>query len=1436
MSGNIDLSFIALLYKFAKSYLRDYISNFAILFICAHMNFLITKKDLHSPFLKYCILVVISLITFLEVGFSQNPGIKFKNISREQGLSNSTIQCIYQDFEGFMWFGTADGLNRYDGYKTIVYQNNPIDSKSIKDNFITCILEDKNKTIWVSSGTGLNRFNRDLNNFTRFSNQPKNPASISNNIVHCIYKDLRGNLWLGTLDGLNLLGKNGSSFIRYSNLKNGVNGNNIICIFEDRKGNLWIGTDGGGLFQFNREICQFKAVPIQKNNDIISNNSITAITEDASGNLLIGTKGGGLVALNMEQHSFINYRHNESNPSSLSGDVVKSLLSTPKNGIWVGIENGGLNRLNPVNGSFSHYENNLDNPTSLSQKTPSAIYEDNQGNIWVGTHRGGVNLYCPAPNKFDFYTQGRNSLSFKDVKAFFEDKQGLLWIGTDGGGINIWNRKTGFFQSYRHQKGNASSIGSDAILNIMQDKKGNIWVGTWGGGLNLYTGNGQFKKFLNNPAKTFSISSNNVWHIFEDSRSNLWIATSYGGLNLFDRKTERFTRITTDSHKKTSFLGNNVVSINEDKKRNLWFSTSDGGLNCLDINTGQFKHYFFQNKDVLEGGVGNLRVIFIDHKQRLWVGRKGLYLFDYNKNSFSLYTNNPTLSNEQIQGITEDKNGILWISTSNGLFSFKPETKALRQYTSADGLQGLEFNQNACIRLASGEMLFGGFNGFNIFNPINIPKVKNASPVYITDLQIFNKSVEYGQTGSPLKSPVGQAKEIRLQYNQSVFSLEYSALDYISPEETQYAYKLEGFDKNWNYVGTQRKATFTNLDPGVYTFHVKAATNAGVWNNKDTFVKIIILPPYWMTWWFRMLATLLLLSIAYSMFFYHRKFESKRLDEQKAREIQQMQLQFFTNISHEFRTPLSLIAGPLELIQKEEGILPRHLHYLQMMQRNVNRLLGLISELMDFRKVEEGVLTLKVMPGNLGIFVKELAGDFANMALQKNIRFNVNLPEPLTDVWFDHQVVEKIIINLIYNSFKYTADGGTITIGVLASMQNFVSPYENELVIKSNYQAIRQVYIRITDTGKGISKESIRYLFDRYYRITQEHLGSGVGLAFVKSLTRLHKGSINVYSQLHKGTEIIIALPCTKEDYTNEEKWIGHTVDGEVQLESIRYKSIYQEPLPHSFTRNIEATPVIKHILIVDDNEELRIFLKESLGSIYSISEAENGSDGLEKARAETPDLIISDVMMPVMDGIEFCRQLKGDIEISHIPFIMLTAKDALQAKMDGLGGGADYYFSKPISLALLMLTIRNMFDQRQKIKERYSSDYNVEVRELVHSAKDKDFINNLIELMELQIENTDLNVDYICQQIGMSRTKLYKKIKDLTGQTINEFVRVFRLKKAVEIMTNEDIPIMEVMYRIGIQSHSHFTTSFKKEFGKTPSQFMQEIEVNRKAKDLKKI
>ncbi|MEO6454231.1 MAG: two-component regulator propeller domain-containing protein, partial [Ginsengibacter sp.] len=982
------------------------------------------------------------------------------------------------------------------------------------------------------------------------------------------------------------------------------------------------------------------------------------------------------------------------------------------------------------------------------------------------------------------------------------------------------DRTKNSFTHYKNNPYNITSIGSNEVEHILEDNEGNLWAGTWGGGLNLFNRTkGNFTRFINNPADKNSISSNYIQKIFEDHDKNLWIATYYGGLNLFDRNTKKFFRITDDPLHKTKLSGNNIVSINEDKNNNIWIGTDDGGLNCYNTAEKKFYHYF--NK---EEKLPDLRIIFSDSKGRLWIGQTGLYLFDPKRNNFFLYTDKAGLSTEFIKGIEEDKEGNFWIATSNGVTQFNPETFSFKKYNTADGLQGLEFEANAYYKTKDGEFFFGGVNGFNRFYPENIKINRFKPPVYLTDFQIFNQKILPGTKGSPLQNDISESNKIILSYKQATFSFGFAALNYTASENNRYAYKLKGLNKDWNYVGNERKASYTNLDPGTYTFYVKAANNDGIWNEEGRSVTIIITPPFWNTWWFQLLAAMAVATAALALYKFKRKLELRKIEETKKEEMHNLQLQFFTNISHEFRTPLSLIIGPVEKLEKEDPN-SAFTHFYKTIHRNANRLMNLINELMDFRKVESGALKLHVMPGNLSLFLNETAEEFAELVVEKKIDFRLIIPESSSETWFDRQVLEKIIINLLSNSFKYTPEGGIITTNVMDSLNGFKPSFANELILKSDYVAKKYIYIRVADNGIGISKESIAHLFERYYKISDTHLGSGIGLAFVKSLTFLHKGNIYVYSERNKGTEIIIAIPCSKQDYEKKERWMND--NKETKLESVQAKyQHYHLPVNGNYQADKEQKESRnkQHILIADDNEELRNFLYQSLGSYYNITVAENGNTGFAKAKEEYPDLIISDVMMPGINGIEFCKMIKEDIETSHIPFLMLTAKDALDSRIEGIESGADYYFSKPLSIELLLLTIQNIFTQKQKLKEHYTKNHHADAKELVHTAKDKTFIDELLGLIESQLTNPDMDVEYICNNIGMSRTKLYQKIKGITGQSIGDFVRTIRLKKAIYIMTHEDTSITDIMYRVGIQTQSYFTKAFKKEFGKTPSQFLQEL------------
>lgn len=1362
---------------------------------------------------------IIFLFLFLLMAMNGHAqGLKFKHIGVEEGLSNSTIECIFQDSRGFMWFGTRDGLNKYDGKQVTVYQHSS-DQRSLSDNYIRCIFEDRNKTIWVGTSNGLNKFNAQENSFIAYQAAPGKNGKLNNSSISSITETDKG-LWIGTRGGgLNRLDVSTGLFTHFSAYHEGATAagktaglNYINDIYADPRGRLWVATDNG-ICLFDTRTRSFQPV------SGLEKYAFSIIRPQSDGSLWLGTEEKGLIHFNPQNQSIRTYRHEDKNPGSIGSDLVRAIAFDQHHKIWVGGINGGLNLLDPATSRFVHYQNEPGNNFSLSQRTVSALFVDRQDNLWIGTHRGGINLYSPTAEKFKLWQQepNKNSLSYNDVTAFYTEGNGEVWIGTDGGGLNLYNRERNTFTHYKNNPFNDQSLGSDAVLDISKGADGTLLIGTWGGGLNLRTRDGNFIRYTHSAARPASISSDYVQKSFRDSKGNVWIGTYYGGLNLFDRASGTFKRITTGNNH-SALRGNNVVSINEDQQQNLWIGTDDGGLNCYNLNTGVFSHYFLNGAKKPD-----LRVLFVDSKNNLWVGQAGLYLFDRKKNTFSIYTSKDGLATEFIKGMTEDDQGNFWISTSKGLKKFNPQTGLVKTYNAADGLQGLEFEANSCFKAKNGEMFFGGMNGYNSFFPNSIQTNKFVPPVYITEFKLFNQTILPGTTGSVLTNEISHTKTLELNHRQSTLSFSFASLNYTASENNNYSYKLQGLDKDWISSGSANKAFYTNLSPGEYTFMVRASNNDELWNNQGTSLKIIIRPPFWATWWFRLGVVIVVSYLVYQALSFRRNLELRKIEEQKREEIHQVQLQFFTNISHEFRTPLSLILGPIERLLKEDTK-ESFQHYYQTIYRNANRLLKLIEELMDFRKTQSGALKLNVTRGNLDLFIDEVAEEFADMALEKEITFSVEKQDLPEEVWFDRQVIEKIILNLINNSLKYTRSGGSVKLKIGSTLNGVKPLFENQLEIKSAYTADSYIYFQVIDSGIGISKESIHHLFERYYRITESHLGSGVGLAFVKSLTTLHKGTIFVSSERNKGTEIIIGIPSAVTDYSEEEQWSADQAPGGTRLESISYGTDAEKKAITGQKPQQTESKSQRSILIVDDNEELRSFLKQVLNTSYHILEAANGQSGFEMAKQELPDLIISDVMMPGISGTVLCKMIREDMETSHIPVLMLTAKNSVDAEIEGMESGADLYFSKPVNTSLLEVAVKNIFDQRQKLRDHYQKNKDTSIRDLAHSAKDKEFMSKMLDIIEKQLVNPEMDIDYLCTEIGMSRTKLYHKIKTLTGQSVGDFVRSVRLRKAVEIMTKEDVLMTEVMYRIGIQTQSYFTKAFKKEYGKTPTRYLQDL------------
>jgi signal transduction histidine kinase/ligand-binding sensor domain-containing protein/DNA-binding response OmpR family regulator len=1376
-------------------------------------------------------LTKIILLAFLIVNlgfraFGQEE-INFTSLTTRDGLSSNSVNAILKDHFGLLWFGTVDGLNKFDGTNFTVYRNKPGNFSTLPTNEILSLHEDNAGNLWVGTGGGsLSLYDRKKDVFINFPSRTA-PNSISNNVINAIYSDYKGKIWIGHWDGISILDPATKKVTRVpdSFSKAGaIVTKPCLVLFEDSRHSMWMGTNNG-LYQYSPKTKSVKEfLHSSQSATSLINNNITAIKEDKAGNMWIGTNGG-LSMLKKGGTGFVNYVQGN-DTYSLSSNTINS-VDIDDNKIWIGT-NEGLDILNPVSGQFQKLSFNHRNIHSLTAQEVKSIYIDKSGIYWLGMTGGGINKHDKNLNLFNFVQSNvfdQQGLNAPVVTSFAEKENGKVYVGTDGGGLSLFDCKTKLFQHLNIRSARRGIDGHFAVMALEMTKKKKLFVGTYGDGLfMLDPASGNYTQLLAG-SNAQDLNSNSIFTIKEDSKGNIWVGTNGEGLNVLSAEGKVLNRYTPNPKLTNDIrlaINGYIRDIEEDKGGNIWIATHGGGIAVFHPSSNQFSFYNTTNSKLPNDKVLSLHE---DSKENIWAATYGggVAVFNRTTNQFQTFSETEGLKNNTCYKVLEDKNGLIWVSTNRGISSIDFATKKINNYNGHNGVQTNNFVHDAGLRLSSGELFFGGQDGFNYFNPAYLKKNNNAPAVLITDLRVSNQSVIPSAEG-PIKEHVSFAREINLDYKQN-FSLSFVGLNYTSPEQNQYAYKLEGLDKDWNYVSNSTSASYTNLDPGEYVFRVKASNNDGVWNYEGTSIKIYVHPPFWRT----TLAYILYAWIIIGLVLYlryrsfqklKRKFaleqdrmrlEQERKETERLHELDRLKIKFLTNLSHDFRTPISLILGPVDSLLTKEGD-KQSVDQLSMIKRNGRRLLNLVNQLLDFRKMESQELKLNTSNGELVSFINEVTDSFKDFSERKKIDFvYISVIDQLY-TRFDHDKMERILFNLLSNAFKFTLEGGRIALTV-------------EKLEEMSDDSTTWVSISISDTGIGIEENQKEQIFERFFQtggpVSVLNQGTGIGLSITKEFIKMHGGTIDVESQLGRGTTFSIRLPLvTLEAPVNN----GH------QVSSIQIPEVESElsPLTNvvngNKTNGVNGKTEMPTILLVEDNEDFRFYLKENLRLHYKVFEAANGKEGWQKALAHHPMLIVSDISMPHMNGIELTQKIKSDKRTSHIPVILLTALTGEQDQIKGLETGANDYITKPFNFEVLNAKIKNLLELNSSLKNTYTRQIKVLTPEVEIESDNEKLLNEIMLYIDTNLTDSQLSVEELSRHVGMSRSSLYNKLLELTGQSPVEYIRSVKLDKAAVLLEKSEMNVAQIAYSVGFATPNYFAKSFKAKFNMLPSEYLTKM------------
>jgi len=1325
-----------------------------------------------------CLFILFLLSGLFALPVNANyPNYYFSKINSENGLSQNTVKTVFQDSWGFVWFGSRNRLNRFDGKSIKVFDCTDPKTKRSNNN-VSTLFEDTEKKLWVGTDKGIFIFNPIDESFNFFALKTRNGIQI-NDWVSDIKSDSENNIWIVIPNqGLFQYRASDKKLYYYGIGKNKLpDQGNPECMCIARNGILWVGTNGAGVYEYNKASNSFTQYLGNTNGNTLQGKNIYTMC-DYGDEIVVGIHEGKLMKLDKRKNSLTDV-----NAPEVHYKIIRDVVCLNDKQLWVGTQSG-LYIVDELKQSVVHVHEELANPHSLSDNVIEKIYQDKEGGIWIGTYFGGVNYLPNQGMNFDKYipTLEKGTISSKRVSELKEDATGNIWVGTEDAGLNILNPKTKKIVQLGREVGRP--VFNNKILSIFL-KDNNAWVGFFKNGLDILHLPGFTSTHYS--GADLGLNEASIDAICEDRLGRMWIGNGWG-VFMSEGKNMKFKEI-------HEFGYSYIYDLMEDSEGNIWAATMGNGVFKHNPTTHSTIHYLNNIEDKTSLSSNSVSSITETSSGEIWFStdRGGICRYNKNKNNFTSFSIENGLPDDVAYKILEDKNRNLWFGTNKGLVRFNPYTRNVRVFTQNDGLLGNQFNYKSALSTKSGKFYFGGFDGLIAFDPYQIKENTYVPPVYITKMTIFDKEPVIGGEKSPLVKSIIHSSKITLHYDQSNISFEFAALSFTAPFSNKYSYKMDNIDKEWNNTSNNHSVSYAKLPPGKYTFRVKGTNNDGLWNEEGTSIEIDILPP----WWFSKLAfffyILLILSLAYytikrlKVRHEKRNLEKQQLFEtEKEKELYSAKVEFFTDIAHEIRTPLTLINGPLESLKEmqiEDVEIQKNLH---IMEDNTKHLLSLINQLLDFRKIDSNRFLLTYTVIDINEFLQETKARFELLATTKNKMISLTLPHKIVQAPVDKEGLTKIINNLLVNAIKYSDE-----------------------IIKINLSVDDKYFIiQISNDGSLIPQEESEKIFDPFYQLNKNRnvsSSSGIGLSLARSLTELHNGTL----QLDKESDMnsfTLKLPLTRNKsvsvYEENDDNVNYIID---EAELVNEKN---------------NLPVI---LVVEDNEEMLSFIADKLNAKFLVEKSVNGVEALKILEKKNIDIILSDVMMPEMDGYEFCKKVKSNIEYSHIPVVLLTAKNDMDSKILGLKVGADAYIEKPFSFNHLLTQLTTLLNNRLREREAFMQKPFLPIHQIGMCKADEEFMEKMIEIINENITDGNFNVEKLSGIAYMSRSSLHRKIKALSGLPPTDFIRLIRLKKSAELIQEGRYRIGEICYLVGINSSSYFIKLFQKQFGMTPKEFYKQ-------------